>query len=81
MSSHLNDFMEKNKKLSIATATILWRKTISKFSQLHRVSYMYMSARIIEFIKQVGEKIRCEALPSILSVSPNKFDKFSNTGA
>ena len=32
-------------------------------------------------IKRVGGKIRCKALPSILSVFPNEFDKFSNTGA
>ena len=36
---------------------------------------------IIEFIKEVGEKIRCEALPSILSSIPNEFNKFNNTGA
>ena len=34
---------------------------------------------IIEFIKWVGEKIRCEALWRILSVFPNKFNKFNNT--
>ena len=32
-------------------------------------------------IKRVGEKIRCEALPGILSVFPNKFNKFNNRGA
>ena len=36
---------------------------------------------IIEFIKRVWEKIRCEALSSILSVFPNEFNKFNNTGA
>ena len=28
-----------------------------------------------------GEMVRCKALPSILSVSPNEFNKFNNTGA
>ena len=27
-----------------------------------------------------GGRIRCEAVPSILSVFPNDFNKFSNTG-
>ena len=36
---------------------------------------------IIEFIKQVGGKIRCEAVPSILLISSNEFNEFSNTGA
>ena len=27
-----------------------------------------------------GKKLRCEALPSILSVFPNEFNKFNNTG-
>ena len=41
-----------------------------------------MSAHCItEFVKGVGEKIRYETLPSILSVFPNRFNKSNNTGA
>ena len=36
---------------------------------------------ITEVIKLVGEKIRCEAVPSILSVCLNKFNKFNNIRA
>ena len=40
-----------------------------------------MSAHaFINLLNELGEKIRCEALPCILSVFPIKFDKFSNTG-
>ena len=41
-----------------------------------------MSANVLlNLLNELGEKIRCEALPSILSVSPNEFNKFNNTGA
>ena len=41
-----------------------------------------MSAHILlNLLNELGEKIRCEALPSILLVSPNEFNKFNNTGA
>ena len=41
-----------------------------------------MSAHVLlNLLNKLGKKIRCEALPSILSVFPNKFNKFSNTGA
>ena len=40
-----------------------------------------MSAHVLLFTKRVGRKIRCEALPSILSISPNEFNKFNNSGA
>ena len=47
---------------------------------LHRGSYM--SAHVLlNLLNELGEKISCEALPSILSVFPNEFNKFSNTGA
>ena len=36
-----------------------------------------MNARVIEFLKQVGEKDKMRGL----SVFPNKFNKFSSTGA
>ena len=35
----------------------------------------------MNLLNELGKKIRCEALPSILSVFPNKFNKFNNTGA
>ena len=68
-------------------ALISW---VAMLFLIHRGSYMsaYVSQRIlhecsciIEFIKRAGEKIRCKALSSILSVFPNKFNKFNNTGA
>ena len=41
-----------------------------------------MSAHVLlNLLNQLGKKIRCEALPSILSVFPNEFSKFNNTGA
>ena len=41
-----------------------------------------MSARVLlSLLNDLGKKIRCEALPSILSVSPNEFNEFNNTGA
>ena len=40
-----------------------------------------MSANVsMNLLTSWGKKIRCEALPSILSVSPNEFNKFNNTG-
>ena len=41
-----------------------------------------MSAHVLlNLLNSLGKKIRCEALPSILSVFSNKFNKFNNTGA
>ena len=41
-----------------------------------------MSAHVLlNLLNKLGKKIKCEALPSILSVFPNKFNKFSYTGA
>ena len=41
-----------------------------------------MSAHVLlNLFNELGEKIRCEALPSIFSVFPNEFNKFNNTGA
>ena len=42
---------------------------------------LHQCSCIIEFIKPSLGKRVCEALPSILPVSPNDFNKFSNTGA
>ena len=40
-----------------------------------------MSAHVLlNLLNELGKKIRCEAVPSILSVFPNEFDKFNNTG-
>ena len=47
---------------------------------LHRGSYM--SAHVLlNLLNELGKKIRCEAMPSILLVFPNEFNKFNNTGA
>ena len=41
-----------------------------------------MSARVLlNLFNELGKSISCEALPSILSVFPNEFNKFSNTRA
>ena len=40
-----------------------------------------MSAHVLlNSLNELGKKIRCEPLPSI-SVFPNEFNKFNNTGA
>ena len=42
----------------------------------------YMSAdELLNLLNELEEKIRCEALSSILLISPNKFNNFNNTGA
>ena len=41
-----------------------------------------MSAHVLlNLLNELGEKVRCEAVSSILSVFPNEFNKFNNTGA
>ena len=40
-----------------------------------------MSAHVLlNLLNELGKKIRCEAVPSILSVFPNEFHKINNTG-
>ena len=40
-----------------------------------------MSAHVLlNLLNELKEKIRCEAVPSILLISSNKFNKFNNTG-
>ena len=40
-----------------------------------------MSAYVLfNLLNDLEKKIRCEALPSILSVFPNEFNEFNNTG-
>ena len=51
----------------------------SQFILLNRI--LYECSCFTEFIKQVEEEIKCEALLSILSIFPNKSITFSNTGA
>ena len=42
----------------------------------------YMSAHpLLNLLNKLGKKIICKAMPSILSVFPNEFNKFNNTGA
>ena len=36
---------------------------------------------LLNLINELGGKIRCEAVPSILSIFPNESNKFGNTGA
>ena len=39
-----------------------------------------MSAHVLlNLLNELGEKIRYEALPIILSISPNEFNNFNNT--
>ena len=41
-----------------------------------------MSAHaLLNLLNEFEKKIKCETLPSILSVFPNEFNKFNNTGA
>ena len=41
-----------------------------------------MSAHVLlNLLNEMGKNIRCEVLPNILSVLPNEFNKFNNTGA
>ena len=41
-----------------------------------------MSAHVLlNLLNELGQKIRFEALPSILLISQKKFNKFNNTGA
>ena len=41
-----------------------------------------MSAHVLlNLLNKSGGKKRCDALPSILSIFPNDFNKFNNTGA
>ena len=41
-----------------------------------------MSAHVLlNLLHELEEKISCEAVPSILSISSNEFNKFNNTGA
>ena len=41
-----------------------------------------MSAHVLlNLLNEYGKKIRCEALPSMLSVFPDEFNKFNNTRA
>ena len=48
-------------------------KTLNNAVQIYRGSYM--SAHVLlNLLNELGGKIRCEALPSILSVSPNEFN-------
>ena len=42
----------------------------------------YISAHVLfNLLNELEEKIRCEALPSMLSDFPNDFNIFNNTGA
>ena len=36
---------------------------------------------LLNLLNELGEKIRWKALPSMLSVFPNEFNEFNNTGA
>ena len=39
-----------------------------------------MSANVLlNLLNKLGEKIRCETLSRILSISPNEFNKFNST--
>ena len=41
-----------------------------------------MSAHVLlNILNKFGKKIRCETSPSIVSVFPNMFNTFNNTGA
>ena len=60
---------------------------LMKFLKLHVYRGSHMGAHVVlnlivlNLLNELGKKIRCKALLSILSVFTNKFNKFSNTGA
>ena len=48
----------------------------------HIEDLTYMSAHVLLYLlNELGKNIRCKGFPSILSVFPNEFNKFKNTGA
>ena len=88
MAGHaqLKFVMTECSKTQICLTGLIWYVVITlKFEQggftipINIGSYMRAYV-FIEFIKRVGEKDRCEAVPSISSVFP-AFKKFNNTGA
>ena len=42
---------------------------------------LHESSSFIEFINKMGKRDKVRSLPSILSLFPNEFNKFNNTGA
>ena len=41
-----------------------------------------MSAKVLlNLLNELGKKIRCETLPTVLSVFSNEFNNFNNTNA
>ena len=46
-----------------------------------KVLLLIKSHVLLNLLNKLGKKIICKALPSILSVFPNEFNKFNNTGA
>ena len=42
----------------------------------------YMSTHVLlNLLNELGKKMRCEAVPSILLVFPNEYNKFNKSGA
>ena len=54
-------------------------KTIIESLKRHRGAYM-SACVLLNLLNELGKKIRCEAVPSILTVFPNEFNKVNNTG-
>ena len=65
-----------NNKIQVLFANV--RKGAA--NSLHRGSYTNAHV-LLNLLHKLGKKINCEALLSILSISPNEFNQFSNTGA
>ena len=75
-----DNYSETLSKLVMKKVTLMTEFSICNSQLLNRGSYM--SAHVLlNLLNKLGGKIRCEAVPSILSVFPNKFNKFNNTGA
>ena len=49
--------------------------------KLNKLCSVLFCSVLLNLLNELGKKIRCEALPSILLVFPNSFNKFNNTGA
>ena len=61
-------------------------RKLTQFSQGNRLSLLDRGSNmsiheLLNILNDLGKKIRCEAVPSIVSISHNEFNTFSNTGA
>ena len=70
----------------IKVCNVLPGRKLIQFSQGNRLSLLDRGSNmsihvLLNILNDLRKKIRCEALPSIVSISHNEFNTFSNTGA